>query len=453
MRHRVRNFTAADFEEIFTMRLALEPLAARLASRRLQSTDVVALTENLKRMRKTSSVRPRGCGGDATTSDQLAGARAESDMGGQRCMKRVAPMPAIMGGGMRVSRLNRLLPGLIACLGVSVLLAAAQAATYSLADDFSYTNNETHSTWSYRLDDIASSRPQFPLLTSANRDANSLWGSTFQTPPRMWCEASGYWGIGKNATGRELFSAPNGTRWAPGEVLLHPKAGASPSGLVVASRWDGSWEIDYAPGDVANFTVRRDGNGFGQAAATGPSPRGTWHHLVLVFSGGKMTGYVDGVQGSEADIGGVLQDGGLSPDHVMIGAARSGTASSFNLKGLIDEVAIYDYPLTQLQVRTRYRALVVGAPSLTIQNAVIVSWPGFPADYVLQSANDINGPYQQYTGKISVDAGTLSASVPTGTRPPFFRLAQPSLLAVRSFGAAGLNVPAAPSEARRRFFL
>ncbi len=52
---RVRNFTAADFEEIFTMRLALEPMAARLAGRRLQSADVAALTENIKRMRKTTS--------------------------------------------------------------------------------------------------------------------------------------------------------------------------------------------------------------------------------------------------------------------------------------------------------------------------------------------------------------------------------------------------------------
>ena len=37
------------------MRLALEPMAARLACRRLQSVDVAALTENIKRMRKISS--------------------------------------------------------------------------------------------------------------------------------------------------------------------------------------------------------------------------------------------------------------------------------------------------------------------------------------------------------------------------------------------------------------
>ena len=161
---------------------------------------------------------------------------------------------------------RRSLPGLVACLSFSALLATAQAATFSLADDFSYTNNSTHSThsthstWSYRLDDFASSRPQFPLLTGASRDANALWGSTFATPPRMWCEASGYWGIGKNETGRELYSAPNGTRWAPGEVLFHPKADASPSRLVVA--WTAPsrlWiDVRYALGPAAE-----QGNGIG----------------------------------------------------------------------------------------------------------------------------------------------------------------------------------------------
>src|SRR5215470_5857225 len=51
---RVREFTAEDYEEIFTMRLALEPMAARLACRRLQPADAAALTENIQRMRQTA---------------------------------------------------------------------------------------------------------------------------------------------------------------------------------------------------------------------------------------------------------------------------------------------------------------------------------------------------------------------------------------------------------------
>lgn len=122
--------------------------------------------------------------------------------------------------------------------------ATAQTVTYSLAGDFTYTDNRTNNTWSYRLDDSANHPPTFPLLTSTNRDANAVWGSDFPTPPMMWCEATGYWGIGKNVTGKELFSTRNGTKWAPGEVLLHPKGGDSPSGLVIGWTAPGSMVID-----------------------------------------------------------------------------------------------------------------------------------------------------------------------------------------------------------------
>lgn len=145
---------------------------------------------------------------------------------------------------MNESRSRRLRLDLLACAGLALLRGATQAATYSLADDFSYTENRTNSLWSYRLDDFAHPVPAFPLLTMTNRDVNALWGSSFPTPPLMWSEASGYWGIGKNLTGSELFSARNGTRWAPGEVLFHPKGGAAPAGLVVGWTAPSSMVID-----------------------------------------------------------------------------------------------------------------------------------------------------------------------------------------------------------------
>ena len=70
----------------------------------------------------------------------------------------------------------------------------AQAMIFSLADDLSYSDNRANSTWSYRLDDFANSPPAFPLLTSTDRDANALWGSSFLVSPRMWSDAAGYWG-------------------------------------------------------------------------------------------------------------------------------------------------------------------------------------------------------------------------------------------------------------------
>ena len=134
------------------------------------------------------------------------------------------------------------------------------AVTYSLADDFSYTDNGTKSTWSYRLDDGEKSSPTFPPLALAKRDANALWGSDFPAPPVMWSEESGYWGIGRNLTGREQVSTRNGTRWAFGEVLLHPKSGASPAGLVVGWTAPESMMIDV------RYTFGRGsvhGNGIG----------------------------------------------------------------------------------------------------------------------------------------------------------------------------------------------
>src|SRR5690606_25522063 len=47
---------------------------------------------------------------------------------------------------------------------------------------------------------------------------------------------------------------------------------------------------------------------------------------------------------------------GPAPDRVLIGATREGV---FGFNGLIDEVAIYDYPLSPAQVQSHY---TIGAP-------------------------------------------------------------------------------------------
>jgi hypothetical protein len=207
---------------------------------------------------------------------------------------------------------------------------------------------------------------------------------------------------------------------------LDPAARASFN--IVVSRWDGSYEIDFTASDVANFNVRRDGNGFGQAVAASPSARGVWYHLVLVFADGKVTGYVDGVKASEQNIGGVLQDAGPTPDRVMIGATRNGTESSFNWKGRIDAVAIYDAPLSAAQIRAHLRAAQTGRPSLGIEltaEGALVSWPSFSPGYVLQSAPEVTGLYETYTGPIAVEGNAFTANVPLEAGRRFFRLFKP----------------------------
>ena len=169
-----------------------------------------------------------------------------------------------------------------------------------------------------------------------------------------------------------------------------------------------------------------DATVFGASAALSPATRGQWHHLVGVFSDGKVTIYMDGVKGSEQTIGGVLRNAGPTPDRIMIGATRNGTDSSFNFKGLIDEVAIYDTGLSAAQVRAHFRAAQPAeAPTVSIQRAVMVSWPSFPAGYNLEAAAKVEGPYQAVTNTPMVDGNKLWLTFPTEPDKSFFRLTKP----------------------------
>jgi alpha-L-fucosidase 2 len=156
----------------------------------------------------------------------------------------------------------------IAGLSWCAILAVARAAepqktvparTFSLAGDFSYTANRADSTWSFRMDDYAENPPAFlPLLTTTRRNAKMLWGADFAHPPMMWSEETGYWGIGKNTTG--VVQTGSGITWAPGEVLLHPKSGVSPSRLVIAWTAPSKMVIDVHYTFVRGMS---QGNGIG----------------------------------------------------------------------------------------------------------------------------------------------------------------------------------------------
>ena len=206
------------------------------------------------------------------------------------------------------------------------------------------------------------------------------------------------------------------------EAWVNADANASSTFRAVIARWDGSYEMDWNQTDVGNLVIRNNANAFGVVATRAPIARSQWHHMVGVFDGGTLTLWVDGVQGTSQTIGGVLQNAGPTPDRVLIGATRSG---NFNWKGRIDEVAIYNTALTAAQIRAHFRASEPAPPSLTIQNAVIVSWPSFPSGYVLQCSGSVTGPYTNYTGSIFPQGNNLIAPVPIGPAQKFFQLFKP----------------------------
>lgn len=107
---------------------------------------------------------------------------------------------------------------ILPCLG----LQAKAATTWNLASDFSLAENSASSTWSYGLAAAENNPIHTANLFSTNtRSANDLWGTGFATPPMMWSQTTGYWGIGRNDSGVAQTSNP--ISWAPGEILIHPK--------------------------------------------------------------------------------------------------------------------------------------------------------------------------------------------------------------------------------------
>jgi len=197
----------------------------------------------------------------------------------------------------------------------------------------------------------------------------------------------------------------------------------------VVSRFDGSYELANNSDLGISFAVYNDASALGQVWSASPPARALWHHVVGVFSGGTATVYVDGVKGGVQTIGGVLRNAGPSPDRVMIGATRDGTGgSAFNLKGSVDEVAIYDTALSPAQIRAHYRAAQSGPPSLTIQRTtggkIIISWPSFSPGFVLQAALNVTGVYENYTGPVVVQGNNLTAEVPLDSPQRFFRLSK-----------------------------
>jgi len=124
---------------------------------------------------------------------------------------------------------------------LGVLLAAGAAVgsgdegieIFSLAEGLSMDRNDALSMWTFQVGDPSAPPANLRFFSGPQRDANQLWGSDFAMPPRMWADAEGYWGIGRNDFGVAQVSTRNGTTWRPGEVLLHPKGGEVPAGLVI----------------------------------------------------------------------------------------------------------------------------------------------------------------------------------------------------------------------------
>ncbi len=117
----------------------------------------------------------------------------------------------------------------------------------------------------------------------------------------------------------------------------------------IAARWDGSFEVDYDENSqYLNLATRNAANEFSVAWSVAPIAKGDWHHVVGIFENGISTVYLNGIRGPSRDVSNtspLLQDAGAT---LLIGASRDGNEFVWN--GRIDEVAFYDYALSEDQI-------------------------------------------------------------------------------------------------------
>ena len=280
----------------------------------------------------------------------------------------------------------------------------------------------------YRFEETSTGQPAADLGTPGGRNGIFTGGITLgqSTAPLDLGHAARFSGTPGTFVNLGNFH-PGNSATIEAWVQLDPSAANNPGYYAIVARWDGSYELDFAPGDVPNLIVRNQVNAFGLVAASAPLARGQWHHLVGIYDGGVMTLYINGTFAASAPLAGTLRNGGPSPDRVLIGATRDGSTSSFQWKGLIDEVAIYNRALSADRVLAHYQA-ALPTPALAINAGGEITWPTVPAGFVLQVTASLAPPVQwepaNVTGRTEQN-GFFKLTVPLGETTRFYRLARP----------------------------
>lgn len=103
--------------------------------------------------------------------------------------------------------------------------------------------------------------------------------------------------------------------------------------------------IMYHANDSVAF--RRDPNGW--LGADAPLTDGGWHHMVGTFDGINQIIYLDGVQ-----VAVEVKDNSMGGEDGSFLIGSSANFTRFN--GRIDEVSVYDYPLSRPQVEAHFAA-------------------------------------------------------------------------------------------------
>jgi len=128
---------------------------------------------------------------------------------------------------------------------------------------------------------------------------------------------------------------------------IHPKTQGVWRGII-GSEGSGAYHFQLQDGNRLEFYLYGVGDGVLSTTYFSSSNLDRWHHVVGVYNGSTVKLYVNGIE--EASKSGLSGDVSTSND-IKIGRSYS-VSRTFN--GLIDDVRIYNYALTENQIKLLY---------------------------------------------------------------------------------------------------
>jgi hypothetical protein len=181
----------------------------------------------------------------------------------------------------------------------------------------------------------------------------------------------------------------------------------------------------YAPGLAEGFTLKIDSDGrvvlsLAELSSTGWSlaesdsvlPTRKWHHIVGTYDGSDLRVYLNGRLAATTTVGAIYP---LPHDnaHVGCGVGVGETAGEFLLDGKLDEMKVYNYALSALEILDNYNRIINPAIVPT-KKELVAYWP-FEENMGSMYFYDITGHgYNINSSEVGVTAGISgnAASLP-----------------------------------------
>ena len=149
------------------------------------------------------------------------------------------------------------------------------------------------------------------------------------------------------------------------ESVFDFTAGVTVAAWIKPTAWDKPWQAIVTKGEQA-WRIQRNneagtlefactglsipnGNDYGSLFGAKAITPGEWHHVAGTYDGKKMSLYVDGTLDTSQEAKGPI---GTDDEPVLIG--ENGAVRNRFFNGLIDDVHVYNFGLTEAQVRRLY---------------------------------------------------------------------------------------------------